>query len=116
VETGDQYPEHPADAEGVATLVKIAEDTVEDERTRGRALDTKSATLAGFTGVILSVNGGLAATLFRQNLGPVGKPIAVVCFLGAVICLLLAVGFAVLGVLKQHSRRYCYLAWNVTLP
>jgi hypothetical protein len=95
----------PADREGVAALLKIAAGTVEDERERGRALDTKTASLAGFTGVILSINGALAGTLFHQKLGPVGRPIAEVCFVGAVISLLLAVGFAVIGVLMPQKYR-----------
>ena len=43
---------------------EIATGTVTDERERGRALDSKSASLAGFSGVILSVNGLLAGPVF----------------------------------------------------
>jgi len=106
VAAGSVEPEaQDPNPEGVAALVKIAEDTVEDERARGRALDTKTAGLAGFTGVILSINGALAGTLFHQKLGPVGRPIAEGCFIGAVVSLLLAVGFAVLGVLMPQKYR-----------
>lgn len=45
--------ESKPDAKGVAALVAIATDAVEDERERGRVLDGTTASLAGFTGLIL---------------------------------------------------------------
>jgi hypothetical protein len=104
-ESDPQLGAQPPNPAGVAALLKIAEDTVEDERERGRALDTKTASLAGFTGAILSINGALAGALFHQKLGPVGRPIAELCFIGAVVCLLIAVAFAVIGVLMPQKYR-----------
>jgi hypothetical protein len=98
-------PESKADPEGVAALVAIATDAVEDERERGRALDSKTASLAGFTGLILSVNGLLAGPIFKQKLGDVGRPLAQAFFFLAMLCLLLAILFAVVGVLMPQKYR-----------
>jgi uncharacterized membrane protein SirB2 len=98
-------PESRADPEGVAALVAIATDAVEDERERGRALDSKTASLAGFTGLILSVNGLLAGPIFKQKLGNVGRPLAQAFFFLAMLCLLLAILLAVVGVLMPQKYR-----------
>jgi hypothetical protein len=94
-----------ADRDGVAALLAIATDTVADERERGRALDTKTASLAGFTGLILSVNGALAGLLFTKKLGSVGKPVALSFFFIALGFLLLALLLAVEGVLMPQRYR-----------
>lgn len=94
-----------ADQDGVAELLAIATDTVADERDRGRALDTKTASLAGFTGLILSVNGALAGLLFSKPFGSVGKPLALAFFFIALLFLLSAVLLAVEGVLMPQSYR-----------
>jgi hypothetical protein len=94
-----------ANPEGVAELLAIATDAVADERERGRALDTKTASLAGFTGLILSVDGALAGPLFSRHLGSLGRPLALVLFLIAVVFLLLAVLLAVVGVLMPQRYR-----------
>jgi len=91
--------------QGVAALLAIATDAVADERERGRALDNKTASLAGFTGLILSVNGLLAGPIFKQKLGTVGRPLAQVFFFLAMLCLLLAVLLAVVGVLMPQKYR-----------
>jgi hypothetical protein len=93
------------DAKGVAALLAIATDAVEDERERGRALDSKTASLAGFTGLILSVNGLLAGPIFKQKLGSVGRPLAQMFFFVAMLCLLLAILLAVVGVLMPQKYR-----------
>jgi hypothetical protein len=48
----------------IAELVRITEVTVEDERQRGRQLDTKSASLADFSGLILTVETALTRSVF----------------------------------------------------
>jgi hypothetical protein len=63
-EPPDESAAGDPDPSGVSALLAIATDTVTDERERGRALDSKSASLAGFSGVILSVNGLLAGPAF----------------------------------------------------
>jgi hypothetical protein len=93
------------DPGGVAALLAIATDAVADERDRGRALDSKTVSLAGFTGLILSVNGLLAGPIFKQKLGSVGRPLAQVFFFLAMSCLLLAILLAVVGVLMPQKYR-----------
>jgi hypothetical protein len=91
--------------EGIAALLAIATDTVADERERGRALDTKTASLAGFSGLILTVNGVLAGPLFKQKLGSIGRPLAQVFFVVAMLCLLIAVLLAIVGILMPQKYR-----------
>lgn len=93
------------DPGGVAALLAIATDAVADERDRGRALDSKTASLAGFSGTILSVNSLLVGSVFSHKLGSIGGPVARVCFVLAIICLLLAVLVAITGVLMPQKYR-----------
>lgn len=92
-------------AGGVAELLAIATSTVEDERERGRALDTKCGTLVGFTGLILSVVGLLTPTLVKHKLGAIGEPLADVAFVVAVVALLAGVLLALVGVLMPQKYR-----------
>jgi hypothetical protein len=103
--TPTQEPAGQPNEEGVAVLLTIATETVADERDRGRALDAKAASLTGFTGLILSVNGALASAFLSHHLGAVGKPVAIVFFFLAIILLLAAVLLAVVGVLMPQSYR-----------
>lgn len=93
------------DEEGVAELLAIAQDTVEDERARGRALDAKSGRMLGFSGLILSLNLAVAKPLFDADLGTVGKPIVLVLFFVTVVSLLVAVLLAIAGVLSPQRYR-----------
>lgn len=95
----------PANHEGVVALLSIATDAVADERERGRSLDGKTATLTGFAGLILTVAAAVAGPVFKHNLGSVGGPLARVCFVAAMVCLLLAVLIAILGVLMPQAYR-----------
>jgi hypothetical protein len=109
-EAADSEPSVEAHADepnpqGVAALLAIATDAVADERERGRALDSKTASLAGFTGLILSVNGLLAGPIFKQKLGSVGRPLAQGFFFLAMLALLLAILLAVMGVLMPQKYR-----------
>jgi hypothetical protein len=92
-------------ASGIAALLAIASDAVADERDRGRALDGKTASLAGFSGIVLSVNGVLATPVFRHGLGSIGGPLARVFFVAAMVGLLLAVLVSVAGVLMPQGYR-----------
>jgi hypothetical protein len=93
------------DPEGVAALLAIATDAVEDERERGRQLDNKCASLAGFTGLILSITGVLTPALVNPKLGHVGQPVAEVAFAAGILSLLAAVLLAVEGVLMPQKYR-----------
>jgi hypothetical protein len=92
-------------ATGVAELLAIASDTVEDERARGRELDTKCGTLVGFTGLILAVVGLLTPVLVKPKLGAVGQPVADVAFVVVIIALLGGVLLALVGVLMPQKYR-----------
>lgn len=104
-ELSDESTAGEPDPTGVAALLAIATDAVSDERERGRALDSKTASLAGFSGVILSVNGLLAGPVFSRKLGSIGGPLAKICLVAAVVSLLLAVLVSILGVLMPQRYR-----------
>jgi hypothetical protein len=89
---------------GVEALLRIAEDTVEDERERGRSLDTKTGSLVGVSGLILSVNGAVAKPLFDADLASFETPIKVL-FGVAIASLLVAVLVAVFGVIRPQKYR-----------
>jgi hypothetical protein len=91
--------------EGVAALLSIAEDAIGDERERGRELDTKMASLVGFTGLILSLNVTLALPLLDRKLGWLGDFLMRVGFLVAVVALLIALLLGVVGVLAPQKYR-----------
>jgi|SRR5581483_3869836 len=91
---GDEWNES-----GIDELSSIAGDTLEDERQRGRGLDTKTASLAGATGVILSLNATLGVRLLTADVGRVGVWVERGAFILAVVALVGAMVAAVLGVL-----------------
>lgn len=101
----DQCGNITPNAAGVAALLAIATDTVEDERARGRELDTKCGTLVGFTGLILAVVGLLTPTLVKHKLGAIGQPVAEAAFVVAIMALLGGVLLALIGVLMPQKYR-----------
>lgn len=84
---------------GINELSSIARDALEDERQRGRGLDTKTASLAGATGVILSLNATLGVRLLTADVGHFGVWIERGAFIAAVVALVGAMIAAVVGVL-----------------
>lgn len=103
--TGPAITPAASNPDGVAALLTIATDAMKDERERGRSLDAKTATIAGFTGLILSLNAAIAKPLFDAALGPVGEPVARVCFFVAIAALLVGVLLAIVGVLMPQRYR-----------
>ncbi len=103
--TEDGAADAEPNPEGVAALLAIATDAVEDERERGRQLDSKCASLAGFTGLILSITGVLTPALANSKLGAAGQPAAEVAFAVGMLSLLAAVLLAVEGVLMPQKYR-----------
>lgn len=91
--------------EGIAELVRIAEAVVADERDRGRQLDAKSATLAGFSGLILAIDTALSRSIFGVDLGTVGNVLARGGFMLAAASLLAATAVAIAGVLMPQKYR-----------
>jgi hypothetical protein len=93
------------DEEGIAELVRIAESVVADERDRGRQLDAKSATLAGFSGLILAIDTALSRSIFGVDLGTVGDVFARGGFMLAAASLLCATALSIAGVLMPQKYR-----------
>jgi hypothetical protein len=108
-ERGEEENSHdvrpPPNDGGVEALLGLALATVDDERERGRALDTKAASLVASTGVILSLNATLGRTLLDTDLGPTGNCVLRISFLVAVIALLVGVLVALGGVLRPQKYR-----------
>ena len=77
---------------------------MEDERARGRNLEAKTSSLAGFTGAILALTAGLGRDLFKLDLGNIGDTVFRGFFLVAVLALATSAVIAVLGVLRPQER------------
>lgn len=93
-----------ADEEGVAALLKIAEDAIEDERSRGRALDAKTGQMLGFGGIVLSLSAAVVKPLSEVDLGRFELSVKAL-FALAVGALLSAVLLAFWGVLRPQEYR-----------
>jgi len=93
-----------AKEETVAELLESVRGILDDERARGRSLDTKTSTLAGFSGAILAVVATLGRELFKLNLGAVGNTAVEVLFLASVLALAAAVMMFVGGILRPQPR------------
>ena len=90
--------------DSVDQLFQIAQRLLEDERTRGRNLEAKTSTLAGFTGAILALTAGLGRDLGDLDLGSIGGTVFRGFFLLAVLALATSAVIAVLGVLRPQER------------
>ena len=88
----------------VKELFQIVERLVDDERSRGQGLETKTSTLAGFTGAILALTSTLGRDLLKLDLGSVGEVVQGGLFAVAVTALAAASVIAVLGVLRPQQR------------
>ena len=96
-------PDDVPDPESVDELLGLVHRLMADERARGQALDTKTSTLAGFSGAILALTATLGAALFARDLGTVGIALQVL-FVLAVASLAAAATLAVGGVLRPQPR------------
>jgi hypothetical protein len=103
--TKSSLPSESPDPEGVAALLAIATGAMNDERDRGRALDAKTVSIAGFSGLILSLNGAIAKPLFDEQLGSAGGIVARACFFASIAALLAAALLAIVGVLMPQRYR-----------
>lgn len=91
------------DLAGVTVLFEVAKDTVEDERSRGRNLDTKTNSLTAVAAALLALNATLGQPLLAADVGPVGSAVVEACFAVAVVALLIAAAVAVIGVLRPQD-------------
>lgn len=99
---GDDEAAEAPNEQTVSELLRTAERLLADERARGQALDTKTASLAGFAGAILA----LTATLGRDllNLHTDSRWLVQVLFAATVIALGAGAVLAVGGVLTPQRR------------
>jgi hypothetical protein len=88
----------------VKELFQIVERLLDDERSRGQGLETKTSTLAGFTGAILALTAALGRDLLERDLGSVGEVVQSGLFALAVTALAAGSVIAVLGVLRPQQR------------
>jgi hypothetical protein len=88
----------------VAELLSITREMLDDERSRGQGLDSKSATLAGFTGTVLALTTALGAQLLDLDLGSVGTPVFQCLYIVSVVALGAAALVALVGVLRLQPR------------
>lgn len=91
------------DLDGVKVLFEVAKETVEDERSRGRNLDTKTNSLTAVAAALLALNATLGRPLLAADVGPVGGAVVAACFAVAVVALLVAAAVAIVGVLLPQS-------------
>jgi hypothetical protein len=89
-------------SEAVDTLLALAQGVIADERLRGQNLDSKTASLAAFSGTILALDVTLGQGLLRRELGSVGDWLLPSFFLLGAAGLLVAAAIAVVGVLRPQ--------------
>jgi hypothetical protein len=90
--------------EAVAELLTIVRGLVNDERSRGQGLDTKTSTLTGFTGATLALVASLARDVLSPGIGAVAAGVAQTLFVASVLALTAAAGFGLGGVLRPQQR------------
>ena len=93
------------DDDGIAELIRLSEAEVSDERNRGRQLDGKTASFAGFSGLVLTIDVALARSVFGLDLGSVGDIVARGGLIVASIALLIAAALSISGVLMPQKYR-----------
>jgi hypothetical protein len=91
-------------ADTVSELLTVTRRLIDDERTRGQGLDSKTSSLAGFTGAILAITVALGHDVGRLHLGRVGNDVASGMYIVAVVALACAAVLAVLGGLRPQQR------------
>lgn len=91
----------------VAWAYDTASGLLQSELDRVRSLNEKAGQLAGFSGIVLAILGGLANDAFDAGLGCVGEPLFAASYFGA--ALLLGVAILWLVLLVYRPRRYVAL-------
>lgn len=96
--------------DAIEATLSIVERLLRDERSRGQALETKTVSIAGFSGVVLALTANFGRAALRLDLGGVGSPILRISFVLAVVGTISAAALALRGVLRP--QRYL----GLTLP
>lgn len=97
-------PERFGLPDSVKECLEILVDVRNQERARGRHLDTKTASLLGFSAVTLTLNVTLGSSLLQRALSQTWHNVARYSFLVAVVSLGLGAVVAVVGVLRPVGR------------
>lgn len=90
--------------ETVAALYELVQRLVDDERARGRTLDQKASTLAGFTAAMLALSAALGPGMLDSDLGGVGDVAVRVTFVVTTLALAASSGLSIAGVLRPQVR------------
>jgi hypothetical protein len=90
--------------ESVSTLLSTVQRLFDDELQRGRELDTKMATLAGFSGTILALTATISTDLLALRVGGLAEAVMRVLFAVAIVSLAAAAVLAVAGALLPRPR------------
>jgi hypothetical protein len=103
---GEGSPESPArrGETTVATVDEIVSRLMDDERARGQGLESKTSTLAGFTGAILALTAGGGRELLKLELGPVGDVSVRILYLVSIAALATAAALYIVGVLRPQAK------------
>jgi hypothetical protein len=99
-QTDDSAPR----AESVSTLLSMVEDMLDDELQRGRDLDSKMSTLAGFSGTILALTASIATNLLALRISSTAEVVVRSLFVLAVVSLAGAAVLAICGALLPRRR------------
>jgi hypothetical protein len=97
-------PERFSRPVSVKQCLEILVDVRNQERAREQHLDTKTASLLGFSAVTLTLNVTLGSSLLRRALSHTWHDVARYSFLVAVVSLGLGAVVAVVGVLRSVGR------------
>lgn len=90
--------------ETVEWAYRTADGLLKEELERARLLTDKAAQLAGFSGIVLAILGGMARDAFGAALGSPGEAIFAACFFAAAGVLTAAIAWLI--VLVYRPRRY----------
>jgi hypothetical protein len=90
--------------DSVSTLLSTVQRLFDDELQRGRELDTKMSTLAGFSGTILALTATISKDLLPVHVGSSAEVAIRTLFVLAIVSLAVGAVSAVAGALLPHPR------------
>jgi hypothetical protein len=91
-------------AETVGELLVIVRRLLDDERARGQGLDTKTSTLAGFTGATLAITSGFGHEIATTGAAGITETVLRVSFVVAVVALGASAVISLAVVLRPQQR------------